>query len=146
MKIAIGSDHAAYTLKESIKKMLTEEKHEILDVGTHSEESTDYPNYAFAVGRAVVSGEAKCGIVLCGSGIGMSIAANKVTGIRAALACDGERAALARQHNDANVLAIGARFTEEKTALEMVKIFLSTEFEGHRHEKRVNLIQNYENR
>ncbi|MGI6348744.1 MAG: ribose 5-phosphate isomerase B [Eubacteriaceae bacterium] len=144
MKIAIGSDHAAYELKESIKKMLIKEGYDLLDVGTNSSCSVDYPVYGLALAKAVAAGEAKYGIALCGSGIGMSIVANKVHGIRAALACDGNRVALARQHNNANVLVIGARFTEEEAALEMVKVFLQTEFEGQRHEKRVQLITEYE--
>ncbi len=146
MKIAIGSDHAAYELKESIKKMLKEEGHEVLDVGAYSAQSVDYPNYALALAEAVAAKTVNYGIALCGSGIGMSIAANKVRGIRAALACDKERAVLARQHNDANVLAIGARFTAERAALEMVKVFLETEFEGQRHENRIRIITEYEDK
>lgn len=146
MKIAIGSDHAAYELKESIKKMLKEEGHEVLDVGAYSAQSVDYPNYALALAEAVAAKTVNYGIALCGSGIGMSIAANKVRGIRAALACDKERAVLARQHNDANVLAIGARFTAEQAALEMVKVFLETEFEGQRHENRIRIITEYEDK
>ncbi len=144
MKIAVGSDHAGYELKEAIKNDLTKKGYTVKDFGTYSSESVDYPDYGIQASEAVASGEYQCAIVICGSGIGISIAANKVKGIRAALVCDIERAKLARMHNNANVLALGARFTPFDTAREVVDIFLNTPFEGQRHEKRVEKIDSYE--
>jgi ribose 5-phosphate isomerase B len=132
MKVAIGSDHAGYEEKENIKKVLDEIGVEYVDLGTNSLDSVDYPNFGKAVGEAVVN---------CGSGIGISIAANKVHGVRAALVWNEETAKLSRQHNDANVLAIGARTTPNGTIPNIVKAWFETEFEGGRHQKRVEMIE-----
>jgi ribose 5-phosphate isomerase B len=140
MKISVGADHAGFALKEHIRDVLTKAGHEVSDLGTHSTESTDYPDYAAAVGRAVANGTAARGILVCGSGAGMSIAANKINGIRAALGTNPEEVAFTRHHNDANVLTLGARFTEAALADELVRIFLETGFDGGRHERRVNKI------
>lgn len=140
MKIHLGSDHAGYALKEVVKTHLIALGHTCTDHGTHSTDSTDYPDYAHAVARAV-EGEANGrGILLCGSANGVCITANKHSGIRAALCWTPEIAGLARQHNDANVLCIPARFVSEETAKEMVTVFLSVAFEGGRHQKRVEKI------
>jgi ribose 5-phosphate isomerase B len=146
MKIAIGSDHAGYALKEAIKDDLIKKGYDVKDFGTYSPESVDYPDFGIKASEAVARGECEYGVVICGSGIGISIAANKVKGIRAALVCDIERASLARMHNNANVLALGARFTQIDVAKEIVDVFLSTPFEGQRHEKRVSKITEYENK
>ena len=140
MKIAMGCDHGGYELKEKIKKKLSEQGHEIKDCGTYSLESCDYPVFGEAAARAVASGECEKGIVICTTGIGISIAANKVRGIRCAHCADVLEATLCRQHNNANVLAIGAGFTGPKLASAMVEAFLSTEFEGGRHACRVALM------
>jgi ribose 5-phosphate isomerase B len=145
MKIAIGSDHAGYEEKENIKKMLDEIGVEYIDLGTNSLDSVDYPDFGKAVGDAVASGKVEQGIVVCGSGIGISIAANKVRGIRCALVWNEETAALARQHNDANVLAIGARTTPKGTIPAIVKAWFSAKFEGGRHQNRVDKISGIEN-
>lgn len=141
MKVAIGADHAGFEEKENIKKTLDELGIEYLDLGTNSLDSVDYPDFGKAVGEAVAKGEAEQGIVVCGSGIGISIAANKVKGIRAALAWNEETAQLARQHNDANVLAIGARTTPKGTIQNIVKAWFNAEFEGGRHQRRVEKIE-----
>jgi ribose 5-phosphate isomerase B len=146
LKIAMGCDHAGYDMKEIIKEELTKQGHVINDFGTYSKESVDYPDFGIKAGEAVAKGECDYGIVICGSGIGISISANKVKGVRAALVCDEQRASLARMHNNANVLAMGARFTDIETAKKIADIFLSTPFEGQRHEKRVNKITEYENK
>ena len=140
MKIAMGCDHGGFALKEQIKKELTEQGHEIKDCGTYSLESCDYPVFGEAAARAVASGECERGIVICTTGIGISIAANKVRGIRCAHCADALEATLCRQHNNANMIAIGAGFTGPKLASAMVSSFLSTEFEGGRHERRVALM------
>src|SRR5215210_6896270 len=136
-KIAIGSDHAGFEAKEKAKKALEAFGVEIVDKGTHSLESVDYPDFGAAVGRAVASGEVERGVLICGSGIGISIAANKVPGVRAALCWNEETARLARQHNDANVLCIGARFIPPEEAARMIRVFVETEFDGGRHAERV---------
>lgn len=141
MKVAIGADHAGYEEKENIKKTLDEIGVEYIDLGTNSLDSVDYPDFGKAVGEAVANGEAEQGIVVCGSGIGISIAANKVKGIRAALVWNEETAQLARQHNDANVLAIGARTTPKGTIPNIVKAWFKAEFEGGRHARRVEMIE-----
>ncbi len=130
MRIAIGGDHAGYPLKQHLIGVLKEWGHEVDDLGTHSEEPVDYPIYCAAVGRAVVRGDAGAGIVLGGSGQGEQIAANKVHGVRAALCNDLYTASLARRHNDANVLSIGARIVADGLADEIVRTFFSTPFEG----------------
>ncbi|MFN2455845.1 MAG: ribose 5-phosphate isomerase B [Pyrinomonadaceae bacterium] len=136
-RIAIGSDHAGYESKEAAKRELAALGYEIDDRGTNSLDSVDYPDFGAAVGRAVVNGEAARGVVVCGSGIGISIAANKVPGVRAALCWNEETARLAREHNDANVLCIGARFIEPELAARMIRTFMETEFAGGRHQQRV---------
>ena len=141
MKIALGADHGGFELKEKVKKHLTEKGYEVLDLGTNSTESVDYPAYGHAVGHSINMKLADFGIVICGTGIGISIAANKVPGIRAALCTNTTMARLTREHNDANVLAMGGRIVGDVLALEMVDTFLTTEFQGGRHEKRVKDIE-----
>lgn len=143
MKIAIASDHGGYQLKEEVKKYLEDRGIEILDLGTNSEESVDYPEYRHACGEAVASGKADRGIVCCGTGIGISIAANKVKGVRCALCTDVNMAVMTRKHNDANMLAMGGRTTDTKTALEITAAWLDTEFEGGRHQRRVDMLNRY---
>lgn len=143
MKIAIASDHGGYQLKEEVKKYLEDRGIEILDLGTNSEESVDYPEYGHACGEAVASGKADRGIVCCGTGIGISIAANKVKGVRCALCTDVNMAVMTRKHNDANMLAMGGRTTDTKTALEITAAWLDTEFEGGRHQRRVDILNRY---
>lgn len=134
---AIGSDHGGYALKQEIMKHLSERGIAYRDYGTYSDESCDYPDYGEAVGRAVASGECERGIVVCGTGIGISIAANKVRGVRCALCGDCFSAQMAREHNDANVLALGARVLGTGLALKIVDTFLDSAFAGGRHERRV---------
>ncbi|MCI6011763.1 MAG: ribose 5-phosphate isomerase B [Firmicutes bacterium] len=140
MKIAVASDHGGFALKEEVKKHLMERGIEVLDLGTHSEDSVDYPIYGKACGEAVMSGKADLGVVVCGTGIGISIAANKVKGIRCGLCTSVEMARLAKQHNNANVLALGGRTTEMDLAMEIVDTWLDTEFEGGRHQRRTGLL------
>ena len=140
MKIAIGSDHAGFSLKEIIRKHLEEAGYTVLDKGTHDTASCHYPVYAEAVARAVVSGEADRGILVCGTGIGMSMAANKIKGVRAAALSDCFTAEATRRHNDANMLALGAGLVGPNLAERIVEVFLSTEFEGGRHQRRVDKI------
>lgn len=140
MKITIGSDHGAVNLKEEIKKVLAELKVEVNDVGTFGSEAVDYPDIAEKVAHSVVSGEADRGIVLCGTGIGISIAANKIKGIRAALCHDIFSAKMSREHNNANILAMGERVIGFGPACEIVKAWVTTEFSGDRHARRVNKI------
>ncbi len=142
--IALGSDHGGFALKQEIIKHLQEKGLEYKDYGTYSKESCDYPVYGEAVGRAVVSGECDRGIIICGTGIGISISANKVKGVRAALCGDCFSAEYTRRHNDANVLAMGERVLGVGLALKIVDTFLETEFEGGRHAKRVGLISKIE--
>ena len=144
--LAIGSDHGGYQLRQYIMKCLDERGVEYKDFGACSEESCDYPVYAEAVSRAVVSGECEKGILICGTGIGIPIAANKVHGIRAALCSDCYSAEFTRRHNDANILALGARVVGSGLAMKIVDTFLSTPFEGGRHAKRVELISELEKR
>lgn len=141
MKIAIGSDHAGFSLKQELIAPLTNAGHEVLDLGTISPDSVDYPDFAGAVARSVVSGEADRGILVCGSGIGMSIAANRFPGIRAALCLDVETARLSRAHNDSNVLVLAGRKTGEDEARSILDAWLSSEFEGGRHSKRLQKIE-----
>lgn len=138
MKIAIGCDHGGYLLKQDILIWLEEHNIDFEDVGCYSTESVDYPMYGEKVGRMVASGQCDKGIVICTTGIGISIAANKVQGIRCAHCADSLEAEMTRRHNDANMLAIGAGFTGKNLAEWMVEVFLSTDFEGGRHERRVN--------
>lgn len=138
--IAIGCDHAGLELKNEVIKFLEESGISYEDVGTYTKDSCDYPVFAEKVARAVQSGKAEKGILVCGTGLGMSYAANKVKGIRAACLSDSASARLARQHNDANVLCFGQNIVGKAVALELVKIFLETEFEGGRHSRRIALI------
>lgn len=140
MKIALGSDHAGFELKESVKRLLTTEGIQVHDRGTHSPESVDYPDFARAVGEDVVRRKAEFGILVCGTGIGMSMSANKIPGIRAAKADTEYEAEMARAHNDANVLCLGARVTDAAAAEKLVRKFLETSFEGGRHQRRVDKI------
>ena len=144
--IAIGSDHGGYALKQEIMKHLNERGLEYKDFGTYTEDSCDYPVYGEAVGRAVASVEFERGIVICGTGIGISIAANKVRGVRAALCGDCYSAEMTRRHNDANILALGARVLGPGLALKIVDTFLDTSFDGGRHARRVSLIGDIETR
>ena len=144
MKIAIGSDHAGFEVKEKIKRQLEEMNMEVEDLGTNSGDSVDYPDFGAAVGREVASGKAEQGIVVCGSGIGIALAANKIHGVRAAQAWNEETARLARQHNDANVLSIGARVIPEEEIPKIVAAWLDAEFEGGRHAGRVAKITELE--
>lgn len=138
--IAIGCDHAGFMLKDPIVQLLKKKEIEVKDFGAYSTESVDYPDFAHPVATMVEKGEAQLGIVICGSGNGVAMAANKHQGIRAALCWTPELASLARQHNDANVLALPARFIDIDTALEIVRHFLNAKFEGGRHEGRVRKI------
>lgn len=140
MRIVIGSDHGGFDLKEAIKTWLGEWGHEVIDVGTHSRESCDYPDYAEKAAKMVVAGEADRGVLICGTGIGIGIAANKVRGIRCALCTDTYMATMSRAHNDANMLALGARVIGHGLAEAIVKIWLETPFEGGRHQRRLDKI------
>ena len=143
--IAIGADHGGFDLKEQVKKHLDERNMEYKDFGTFSGEAVDYPVIAKAVGEAVAKGEAECGILVCGTGIGMSIAANKVKGIRAACCSDTFSARFTKMHNNTNVLCFGGRVLGAGLALDIVDAYLDASFEGGRHEKRVNMIMDIEN-
>ncbi len=142
--IAIGSDHGGFELKQELMAHLTKRGILYKDYGTYSADSCDYPGYAKAVAHAVADGECETGILICGTGIGISITANKVKGIRCALVSDLMSARMTRQHNDTNMLAMGAAVLGEKLALEIADVWLSTDFEGGRHARRVNKIMEYE--
>ena len=144
MKIAIGCDHAAYSFKEEIKNYLAEKGHEVVDKGCYSPERADYPDHGIAVGEAVANGECERGVVICGSGIGISIAANKVAGVRCALCSEPLSARLSRNHNDANVLAMGARLIGLEMGKAIVDAWFEAEFEGGRHIGRIEKISTYE--
>ena len=144
MRIALGADHAGFALKTTVAKHLADGGHEVVDLGTDSEEPVDYPPLCAAVGRAVVAGEVDLGIVIGGSGQGEAIAANKVHGVRAALCHDEWTARFARLHNDANVIALGGRLLGEALAVAIVDVFLDTDFEGDRHARRVQKIADIE--
>lgn len=144
MKIGIGSDHGGFELKEEIISYLKESGIELVDFGTYGKDSVDYPDYGRKVAEAVISKEVDRGIVVCGTGIGISIAANKVKGIRCALCGDTYSARMSREHNDANVLALGARVLGSGLALEIVDTWIKSEFQGGRHEIRVNKISDIE--
>ena len=145
MKIAIGNDHTALELKKIIVDFLLEKKHEIMDYGTNSNISSDYPTYGEMVGKAVVAGEADCGIIICGTGLGISLAANKVKGVRAAVCSEPFTAKMSRAHNDCNILAFGARVIGPEMAKMIVEIWLNTDFEaGGRHQHRVDMIKDIE--
>ena len=136
--IAVGSDHAGYALKEQLAGELRDLGHEVLDLGAHSSERVDYPDFGAAVGRAVVGGDAELGLCVCGSGIGIAMAANKVPGVRAATVHDVTSARLTRQHNDANVICLGERLIEPEVASETLRAWLDAEFEGGRHTGRID--------
>jgi len=141
MKIAIGCDHAAFIEKQKILEFLKELGHTVIDLGTHNSESVNYPKYGHNVAKMVVENEVDKGIVLCGSGIGISIAANKIKGARAALCTSIEHAEMSRKHNDSNILALGARMTDYSLIEKIISNWLKTEFEGGRHLDRINLIE-----
>ena len=144
MRIAIGADHGGFLLKEQVRAQLAESGHEVVDFGTHSDESCDYPDYARSVGHAVAHGNVERGILVCSTGIGMAMAANKVAGIRAAPAQSDDEVRFTREHNDANILTLGAKYMDERRALELIRIFLDTEFSGGRHSRRVAKISELE--
>jgi ribose 5-phosphate isomerase B len=146
MKVAIGSDHRGYLLKEQIKSAFTPQNIEFSDFGAKSREPCDYPDFAFSVAEAVARGQADRGILICGSGNGMLIAANKVKGVRAASALSPEMARLSRLHNDANVLAVPADFVDPQLVTKIVKVWLETQFEGGRHQRRLEKIKEYEDK
>lgn len=140
MTITLGADHAGFAHKEAVKKYLVEKGYLVLDKGTHSEESVDYPDFIHPVAKAIETGDAALGIVFCGSGNGVAMTANKHQHIRAAISWNEELAALARQHNDANVLSIPTRYVSQEAAVAMAEAFLSSNFEGGRHQRRVDKI------
>lgn len=143
--IALGADHAGYELKEEIKKYLDSKKIEYIDCGTNSTESVDYPKFGYKAAKLVADKKCDKGILCCGTGIGISLAANKVKGIRAAVVSDEYCAEMTRRHNDANIIALGGRVIDAKKAIKLVDIFLNTPFEGGKHQKRVDLITDIEN-
>ena len=144
--IALGADHAGWELKEALKGWLIENGHQILDFGTHSPESVDYPDYALQVGEAVASGKAERGILVCGTGIGMAMTANKIPGIRAALCSDPFVARMSREHNDANILTLGGRLMDKELGLEILRMWLSTGYAGGRHAGRLGKMAQIERR
>jgi ribose 5-phosphate isomerase B len=144
MKLAIATDHAGFEFKENLKKFLEGEGHVVTDLGTHDTQACDYPDFALKVCEAVMEGTQERGILICGAGHGMAIAANKVPGIRAATAYDDYTARMSREHNDANVLVLPARVIAQTRGRELAKIFLSTAFEGGRHQKRIDKIHDIE--
>ena len=146
MKIGIGNDHSAVEMKFAIKKYLEEMGHEVVNYGTDSTESCDYPEYGEKVGRAVAAGEVDCGVLICGTGVGISLAANKVKGVRAAVCSDVTTAHLVKEHNNANIIAFGARIVGIEKAKDIVKAYLNAEFQGGRHEKRIAMIHEIESR
>jgi ribose 5-phosphate isomerase B len=146
MKIAIAADHAGFALKEKLRARLAGAGHQVVDFGADSAESCDYPDYAQPVAREVAQGHFDRGILVCSTGIGMAIAANKVAGVRAVRAHSADEARLTREHNDANVLTLGARYLDEPQAMELIELFLATEFAGGRHARRVAKIAQLEHR
>jgi len=146
MKIAIGNDHAATALKFEIMEYVKGLGHEVINFGTDTNDSCDYPLFGEKVGRAVVAGEADCGILICGTGVGISIAANKVNGVRAAVCSDSATARLVKEHNNANILAFGARIVGPELAKDMVKSYLEAEFGGERHQRRIDILHEIEKR
>ncbi len=141
MKIAIGADHAGFRLKEHLARFLEQRGHQVEDQGTFSDDSVDYPEYAAAVAEEIAAGRADRGLLVCGTGIGVAIAANKIDGVRAATCNDLFTAAKAREHNDANVLTLGARVVGEGLAEDIVQSFIETDFEAGRHQRRIDQIQ-----
>ncbi len=146
MKIGIGNDHAAVEMKKEIMAYLQELGHEVVNYGTDSSESCDYPIYGEKVARAVVAGEVDCGVLICGTGVGISLAANKVDGIRAAVCSDTATARLVKQHNNANIIAFGQRIVGIELAKDIVKTYLEAEFLGGRHQTRIDMIHEIERR
>jgi ribose 5-phosphate isomerase B len=146
MNIAIGADHRGFALKNSLAKWLESRGHNVVDIGTEDPTSTDYPDYAFQVAELVSNGNAELGILICGTGIGMSITANKVKGVRAARVCSEKDAQMARRHNNANVLCFGAEIVDEALAQRMITAWMENEFQGGRHERRVEKITAFENK
>jgi ribose 5-phosphate isomerase B len=144
MKIAIGADHAGFVLKEKLRQRLAQDGHEVVDFGPASADSCDYPDYAQPVARNVAGGRVDRGILVCSTGIGMALAANKVRGVRAAPAFSDDEVKMTREHNDANVLTIGAKYLDEQQAMDLVHRFLETEFSGGRHARRVAKIAQIE--
>jgi len=144
MKIAIGADHAGFSLKEQLRRKLSDEGYEVVDFGTGTSDSCDYPDFAQSVGRDVAQGHSDRGILVCSTGIGMAMAANKVDGVRAAPAQNDDEVKFTREHNDANVLTLGAKYLDAPRALELIDIFLKTEFAGGRHARRVAKIAQLE--
>ena len=140
MKIMIGCDHGGYDLKQVVVRFLREQGHEVEDIGTNSMESVDYPEYAVQVAHSVTDGRSDRGILICGSGIGMCMTANRIPGARAVSACEPYAARMSRRHNDSNILCLGGRFLGDQLALEIVAGWLQEEFEGGRHQRRVDLI------
>jgi len=138
--VALGADHAGFPLKEDLKTWLIGRGYDVVDLGTQSAESVDYPDFAVGVGSAVTAGKADRGILVCGTGIGMAMAANKLPGVRAATCSDALTARMSREHNDANVLALGARITSREAAIEILELWLDTDFAGGRHARRVDKI------
>lgn len=144
MRVYVGADHAGYQLKEHLERFVAGLGHDVVDVGTDGEESVDYPDFAAKVARAVAEGDADAGILVCGTGLGMAIAANKVPGVRAVQASDPEMARMARMHNDANVLTLPGRYIGPEKAAEVVSEFLGTAFEGGRHQRRIDKMNGME--
>jgi len=144
VKLALAADHAGFELKQMTIERLEAAGHEVLDMGTDSAESVDYPIYAVAVAKAVASGRVDRGILVCGTGLGMCIVANKIAGIRAVGPCSVEQAEMSRRHNDANVLCLGQRSMEDKTAFAILDVWLKTPFDGGRHARRLNMITELE--
>lgn len=146
MKIAFGADHAGYELKESLKIYLKGIGHEVVDCGTDSKKSVDYPDYGLRVAEKIINKEADYGVLICMTGIGQSIVANKVPGIRAGLCLNKDQAEYSRKHNDANVIVLAAKYTKEDEAKDIIKIWLKAEFEGGRHKRRLDKIEDIERR
>jgi ribose 5-phosphate isomerase B len=144
--IALGADHAGWELKEALKAWLIDRGYHVVDFGTHSPDSVDYPDYAAQVGEAVSAGKAERGVLVCGTGIGMAITANKVPGVRAAACGDLYDARMSREHNDANVLALGGRLTGRDAAVDILRMWLETDFAGGRHQRRLEKIAGVERR
>ena len=141
MKIAIGNDHAATDMKFVIKEYVESMGHEVINFGTDNNDSCDYPVYGKKVGQAIVNGEADCGILICGTGVGISIAANKIKGVRAAVCSDVATAHLVKEHNNANIIAFGARIVGIELAKDIVKTYLEAHFEGGRHQRRIDMLE-----
>lgn len=140
MKIVIGNDHAAVALKQEVAAYLTELGHEVINIGTDTSDSCNYPEYGEKAGRMVAAGEADCGVLICGTGVGISVAANKVKGVRAAVCSEPVTARLVKEHNNANIIAFGARIVGSETAKAILDAYLNAEFQGGRHQKRIDMI------